>query len=78
MRAEGGTAPTRDNTNSGEEEQVEGATLATRAEGSIPLEKPLAAAEMVRSTPARFARPPRRSNAGGESRCTLFFGLARV
>ena len=78
MRAEGGTAPS-DKTNSGEEEErVDEATRATRAEGSIPLEKSLAAAEMVRSTPERFARPPRRSNAGGESRCTLFFGLARV
>jgi hypothetical protein len=75
MRAEVGTAPTRDKANSGEEEHVD---EATRAEGSIPLEKPLVAAEMVRSTPARFARPPRRSNAGGESRCTLFFGMARV
>ena len=63
---------------SGEKERVDEATRATRAEGSIPLEKSLAAAEMVRSTPERFARPPRRSNAGGESRCTLFFGLARV
>lgn len=78
MRAEDGTAPTRDKTNSGEEERVDEATRATRAESSIPIEKPLAAAEMVRSTPARFARPPRRSNAGGESRCTLFFALARV
>ena len=72
MRAEGTTAPTLDTTNSGEEERVDEATRVTRAENSIPLDTPVAAVEMVRSTPARFARAPRRPNAGGESRCTLF------
>ena len=78
MRADSGTVPTREKTLSGEKERVDEATRATRADDSNLIEKSLTAAEMVRSTPARFARRPRRSIAGGKSRRTLFVCLARV
>ena len=72
MRADSGTVPTREKTLSGEKERVDEATRATRADDSNLIEKSLTAAEMVRSTPARFARRPRRSIAGGKSRRHTF------